>query len=65
MTNGHGERFLVGIVEGKAHNDRAVFVFVVVASFIDRRASFWWKKEAGSVNTVPYAVWCWVDGGWM
>jgi len=40
MMNGHGEQFLVGIIERKAHNDHAVFVFIVVALFIDKRASF-------------------------
>jgi len=47
----------------KAHNDCIVFVLIiVVASVIDKIGFLLMKKEAGSVNTVPYIVWCWVDG---
>jgi len=45
-------------------------VVVAVVVVVWRKSSMkyllsWLEKKAGSVNTVPYTVWCWVDGSWM
>jgi len=46
----------------EAHNVFWILLLLLLASVIDKEASFLFKKEAGSVNTVPYAGRYGLDG---